>query len=308
MLRRFCLASGLAYVLLVWPASAQTPGSPPGGTPGGGIKFEFPQPGQVLSNFTQDQLKLSAEQKKQVSELQKEVDAKIGDILSPEQKKSLANMRLGKGGFGPPGKGGFGAPGKGGFGPPPGFGGFGGTGADDVKKQIGATDEEWKVIGPKLQKVVAARRVLASDSRTTDVLGGFARLQGAFDSGPAKKPGAEEPNKKPQPEEAPLPKGAIPAGAAPGAGATPGDSPRPGGIVFGGPMGMGANIITQAQADLKSVLDDPKHNKSEVEEKIAAVRKARQKARTDLEAAQRDLVLLLTPSQEAILFNLGYLE
>ena len=79
-----------------------------------------------------------------------------------------------------------------------------------------------------------------------------------------------------------------------------------GAFVFGGPMA--SNIITQAQSELKSILDDPKHTRDEVEEKIAALRKARAKARADFEAAQRDLLLLLTPSQEAILLGLGYLE
>jgi Spy/CpxP family protein refolding chaperone len=59
---------------------------------------------------------------------------------------------------------------------------------------------------------------------------------------------------------------------------------------------------------LKTVLDDPKHTKAERDEKIAAVRKARQQARADLEAAQRDLVRVLTPNQQAVMVSLGYLE
>jgi hypothetical protein len=67
-------------------------------------------------------------------------------------------------------------------------------------------------------------------------------------------------------------------------------------------------IVSQAQADLKAVLDDPKHSKTERDEKIAAVRKAREQARADLTAAQRDLLLLLTPSQEVVMISMGYLE
>src|SRR5262249_61482423 len=104
-------------------------------------------------------LKLTAEQKKQVEELQKEVDAKLAKILTAEQKKTLQQM---PGPFGlpfGPGGGGFGQFAPGG---PPGFGGGFGQAArqDDLKKQLGASDEEWKVIGPKLQKVLAARQVL----------------------------------------------------------------------------------------------------------------------------------------------------
>jgi hypothetical protein len=171
----------------------------------------------------------------------------LAKILTAEQKMALQEMRPGGGGwgFGPPGGG------PGGFGPPGGFGGgFGAIRLDDVKRQIGATDEEWKVIGPKLQKVLATRQVLAPDLR-----------------------------------------GGDPGG-------------RPGG--FGGPTA--ANIILQAQGELKAVLKDPKHTKTEVEEKVAGVRKARQKVRGDLDAAQKDLLQLLTAEQEAVLVSLGLLE
>jgi hypothetical protein len=119
---------------------------------------------------------------------------------------------------------------------------------DDVKKQLDATDEEWKIIGKKLQKVIAARQALSPDSRGTD--SGF------------------------------------------------------GG--FGGPPGV--SRITQAQTELKTVLNDPMHTKAEVEDQVAAVRKARQQARADLDAAQKDLVLMLTARQESILVSLGLLD
>lgn len=53
-------------------------------------------------------------------------------------------------------------------GPGGGFGrDFGGRGRggfmDDVKQRIGATDPEWKVIGPKLRKLAAARQTLDTD-------------------------------------------------------------------------------------------------------------------------------------------------
>src|SRR5205814_1671569 len=70
----------------------------------------------------------------------------------------------------------------------------------------------------------------------------------------------------------------------------------------------GSNIISQAQAELKAVIDDKKHSKAEVEEKVVVVRKARQKAQADLESAQKDLLLLLTKEQEAVLVSLGFVE
>jgi Spy/CpxP family protein refolding chaperone len=95
-------------------AALQGPGGfPGGGFPGGG----FPgfggrgQPGQVLSSFLQDQLKLTDDQKKQLTDLQKDVDSKLDKILSDDQKKQLKDMQQrGPGGFPP---GGPGRPGRG---------------------------------------------------------------------------------------------------------------------------------------------------------------------------------------------------
>jgi outer membrane protein assembly factor BamB len=79
------------------------------GGPGGRGGFGGPpQPGQVLSASDQERLKLTAEQKKQIEELQKEVDDKLGKILTEAQKKQLKDMRGGFGRGGPGGRGGFG--------------------------------------------------------------------------------------------------------------------------------------------------------------------------------------------------------
>jgi Spy/CpxP family protein refolding chaperone len=266
------LLGGTALLLIASAAAAQ----PPGGFPGG-----LPQPGQVLPGIVQDRLNLTDEQKKQLDELQKDVDARLAKILTPEQKQSLQQMQRafpGPGGF--PGGPGGGFPG----GPPGGFGGAFGQAnrLDDVKKQLGATDEEWKVIGPKLQKVIAARQVLTPEVRAVGF--GFAAAPpfGAFGGGP--RGGGDT-----RPGEGP-----------PGGGQPPG-----GGF---GPGPMATNAVTQAQAELKTVLDDPKHTAADVKEKVAAVRKARQKARADLDTAHKDLLQLLTAEQEAVLVSLGYIE
>jgi len=89
-----------------------------GGGPGGGRGgfAAFPQPTQVMSPFMQDMLKLTPEQKQQMEDLQKEVDAELDKMLTDEQKKQLKDMKEGTG------RGGFGGGGGGGFGPaaPPG--------------------------------------------------------------------------------------------------------------------------------------------------------------------------------------------
>src|SRR5437763_9252935 len=67
------------------------PGGPGGRGPGG---FGGPpQPGQVLPGFLQDELKLTDEQKKQVAELQKDVDTRLEKILTAEQTRQLKEMR-----------------------------------------------------------------------------------------------------------------------------------------------------------------------------------------------------------------------
>lgn len=64
-----------------------------------------PQPGQVMPVFLQERLKLSDEQKKQLADLQKEVDAKVEKLLTAEQKAELKKFReQGPGGF-PGGRG-----------------------------------------------------------------------------------------------------------------------------------------------------------------------------------------------------------
>ncbi len=233
--------------------------------------------------------------------------------------------------------------------PPPGVGpfgpGFGPTNLlSSVKGQIGATDEEWKVIGPKLQKVMAARQVLAADVRGPDLAPGFgpgapfpggfgrpggfpgpggfgpfaappggfpglpqpgqilapflqdvlkltadqkkqlAELQKEVDDrvqklltddqkkqfaqmqkgfGPGGPPGAPPSAPPAGPEEPPKSGAPAPASAKPAA---------PGGVI--GPP-MANSVIGQARADLKTVLDDPKHSSAAVQEKIEAVRQAR---------------------------------
>ena len=68
--------------------------NPPGPGPG---RFGPPRPGQVLPAFLQDSLKLTADQKKQLDELQKDVDTRLDKILTADQKQQLKEMRPGRG-------------------------------------------------------------------------------------------------------------------------------------------------------------------------------------------------------------------
>lgn len=107
------------------PGGPGRPGFGPGGPDGpGGRRFGGPpRPGQILPGFLQDALNLTDQQKKDIEQLQKEVDSRLGRILTAEQKKQLSQFRgRGLGGpGGPGGPGGFGPPSDGpdGFGQPP---------------------------------------------------------------------------------------------------------------------------------------------------------------------------------------------
>ena len=78
------------------------------GGPGGRGFGGMPKPGQVMPDALREQLKLTDDQKKQMDDLQKEVDAKLDKILTDDQKKQLKEMRD----RGPGGRG-FGGPGGG---------------------------------------------------------------------------------------------------------------------------------------------------------------------------------------------------
>jgi hypothetical protein len=112
---------------------------------------KFPAPGEFLSKYKKDKLKLSDDQAKEMAALQKDIDAKLDKILTDDQKHQIEEQKArpfgnvqpggggpggpgpGPGGPGGPGPGGPGGPrffggGPGGPGGPPGGGGPGGPG------------------------------------------------------------------------------------------------------------------------------------------------------------------------------------
>lgn len=78
------------------PRDPNGPGDGPGRGPGGFGPGGFggpPQPGQILPDRLQEMLKLTDDQKKEVADLQKEVDAKLAKILTADQQKQLKEIR-----------------------------------------------------------------------------------------------------------------------------------------------------------------------------------------------------------------------
>ncbi len=119
---------------------------------------------------------------------------------------------------------------------------------DRLKSDLKATDEEWKVMLPKIEKLVTAQR----DSR-----GGF--LFGRRGGGDNNQ---DEPT-------------------------TP---------------------VGKAMRDLKQALDNDKASADELSSKLKSLRDAKEKAKAELQSAQKDLKEVLTQRQEAVLVMTGMLD
>jgi Spy/CpxP family protein refolding chaperone len=68
------------------------------------------------------------------------------------------------------------------------------------------------------------------------------------------------------------------------------------------------SAVSKASADLRTVLDNKDASADEINAKLAALREARAKAKTELEAAQKELKEVLTARQEAVFVSMGTLE
>jgi hypothetical protein len=66
--------------------------------------------------------------------------------------------------------------------------------------------------------------------------------------------------------------------------------------------------VGKAQADLRAALDDKSTSPEEINKRLAALREAREKARADRTAAQKELKEVLSARQEAVLVSMGMLE
>ena len=62
------------------------------------------------------------------------------------------------------------------------------------------------------------------------------------------------------------------------------------------------------QADLQALLDKPGTAPELLKEKLLALRAAKAKVQAELADAMKELQLLVTPDQEAILASQGYLD
>jgi len=151
-----------------------------------------------------------------------------------------------------------------------------------LQEQLGATSEEWKVIGPRLTKVMTL-------SRQTRGGAGLARMFMGRRGGPGAPGGRGEAQGRP--------------GARGGTqGTRGGDRPQ-----RRGPLGEPSAVDRAAEA-LQTTLANASATPDEIKSKLTALRAAREKAKQELAKAQQDLRQVLTLRQEAQLVVMGMLD
>ena len=142
-----------------------------------------------------------------------------------------------------------------------------------MREMLGATAEEWKVLGPRVMKVQELSRQSG---------GGPGMMFGPMGRRGAGGPGA----------------------GGPGTGGPGGD--RPGG------RGMGMNRelteVEKIQEELQTLLENTTATPEQVKQQVTKLRAAREKAKQELAKAQQDLRQVLTVRQEAQLILMGMLD
>lgn len=148
-----------------------------------------------------------------------------------------------------------------------------------LKDALGAADDEWKVMEPKIEKIQQLQRQTGG------------RGPGMFGPGPGGPGGPGGPDQ---------------ANAGPSAGGQGG--PPPGGpdAGFAQPQ-QPQSEIQQRQGELREALQ-ANASPDEVKAKIAALRDARTKAKANLAQAQEELRQVLSLRQEAVLVTFGILD
>jgi len=145
---------------------------------------------------------------------------------------------------------------------------------DRMKEQLGADDEAWKVMQPRLTKVMELNQQVSGGGR-----GMFGMMGGMRQRGGPGGPGA------------------------PG-----GNQGGPQRAMRGRGVQGEQTALDKAMAQLRTTLENQSASAEEIKTSLTAVRQARLKAQQDLAAAQADLKKILTVRQEALLVEMGQLD
>lgn len=140
-----------------------------------------------------------------------------------------------------------------------------------MRDQLGATEAEWQVLGPRLTKVMQLNRQASG--------GGMGRMF--------------------------MGRGGRPGG--PGDPGAPG-GPQAGRRGGRGPFGGDPTAVDTAAQALQTTLGNSEATPDEIKAKLTALRSAREKARQELAKARQELRQVLTLRQEAQLVLMGMLE
>jgi hypothetical protein len=169
---------------------------------------------------------------------------------------------------------------------------------EQMKKQLGADDETWKVIEPRLSKVMELNRQVSAGRGPIGMFGG---PMGA--GGPVMMK-----------MEQGTPDGGSVTMSKSGPGTPDGGEPQVR-VEFGEPVvikeaGTGGEqtSLDKAIAQLRTTLDNPSTPPGDIREQLTTMRIAREKARRELTDAQADLTKILTVRQEAQLVLMGQLN
>ena len=114
------------------------------------------------------------------------------------------------------------------------------------KERLGATDEEWRILQPKVEKLMTLQR----------------NTRGGMMGGRGQRGGDQQ----------------------------------------------AESAVAVASRELRTVLENTGATAEEIGRKLTALREAREKARAELAAAQKELKELITVRQEAVLVSMGTLE
>ncbi len=140
--------------------------------------------------------------------------------------------------------------------------------AERMKEQLGADDEAWKVMQPRLMKVMELnRQASGGPGRGGMFFGGLRRPRGGDDAqGPG---GRRGPQGQPDRE---------------------------------------LTAVEKAGEQLRTTLENQSASPEQIKKELTALRAAREKAKQDLAAAQQELRQILTLRQEAQLVLVGVLN
>jgi hypothetical protein len=136
----------------------------------------------------------------------------------------------------------------------------------NIKDQMGAKDDEWTVLQPKIEKVMNLQR-----EQMMSRLGGM-RFGGRGGS----DRGGDQGNRDRGSDRA--------------------------------SRDSSTSAVSNAAKELRTALENKDSAPEQIAAKLTALREARAKAKSEMEAAQKDLQSVLTPRQEAVLVSMGTLD